>query len=142
MEHRGWGVQTKTVGDTVTIFPSSRKHGELQKPACACGGRRKSLERRRGRRQLVELRQLRKTNGTGAKGGQLWGGGFEEPAAPRQAVLTGRQGPLSLLGCSPDLCPRGRGSFQFALCWIICFADASFLVTLEMKTVEGDFGRV
>lgn len=68
--------------------------------------------------------------------------GSEKPAAPRQAVLAGRQGPLSLLGCSPDLCPRGRGSFQFALCWIICFVDASFLVTLEMKTVEGDFGRV
>lgn len=26
--------------------------------------------------------------------------------------------------------------------WIICSADASFLVTLEMKTVEGDSERV
>lgn len=114
MEHLGWGVQTKTVGGTVTVFLSSwgmwrapetrmclwseeGEHGEEEREAAAGLGTAAEEDRWDWSKRRAAVR------------------GSEEPAAPRQAVLAGRQSPLSLLGCSPDLCPRGLRSFQFAL---------------------------
>lgn len=108
------GCSNQTVGGTVTVFLSSwgtwkspetrmclwseeGEHGEEEREAAAGLVTAAEEDRWDGSKRRAAVR------------------GSEEPAAPRQAVLAGRQSPLSLLGCSPDLCPRGLRPFQFAL---------------------------